>query len=79
MVRGYCRFRNCTYLCTAIATDKVFSQCRIAKIDLWCNGSTTDFGSVCLGSNPGRSTQRLKHRLSLLLFTPLKNILALFV
>ena len=22
----------------------------------WCNGSTTDFGSVCLGSNPGETT-----------------------
>ena len=26
-------------------------------IDLWCNGSTTDFGSVCRGSNPLRSTE----------------------
>lgn len=25
-------------------------------IDLWCNGSTPDFDSVCLGSNPSRST-----------------------
>ena len=25
-------------------------------IGLWCNGSTTGFGSVCLGSNPGSST-----------------------
>ena len=25
-------------------------------IELWCNGSTTDFGSVCPGSNPGSST-----------------------
>lgn len=24
--------------------------------DLWCNGNTTDFGSVFLGSNPGGST-----------------------
>ncbi len=24
--------------------------------DLWCNGSTTGFGSVCRGSNPRRST-----------------------
>lgn len=23
---------------------------------LWCNGSTTDFGSVCRGSNPRRTT-----------------------
>ena len=25
-------------------------------IGLWCNGSTTGFGSVCLGSNPGSPT-----------------------
>lgn len=24
----------------------------------WCNGSTADFGSACLGSNPGRTTKR---------------------
>ena len=24
--------------------------------ELWCNGSTTGFGSVCPGSNPGSST-----------------------
>lgn len=29
--------------------------------DLWCNGSTTGFGSVSPGSNPGRSTIRLKN------------------
>ena len=27
-------------------------------IVLWCNGSTTVFGSVCLGSNPGKTTHR---------------------
>ena len=35
------------------------------RIVLWCNGSTTVFGSVCLGSNPGKTTQeanRLKRR-----------------
>ena len=26
-------------------------------IGLWCNGSTTGFGSVCPGSNPGNPTQ----------------------
>ena len=26
-------------------------------IEIWCNGSTTDFGSVCPGSNPGISTK----------------------
>ena len=25
---------------------------------LWCNGSTTGFGSVCLGSNPGKPTTK---------------------
>ena len=24
--------------------------------ELWCNGSTTDSDSVCLGSNPGRDS-----------------------
>lgn len=28
----------------------------------WCNGSTTDFGSVCLGSNPGGTTKNPAHR-----------------
>ena len=31
------------------------------RIVLWCNGSTTGFGSVCLGSNPGRTTQKKRH------------------
>ena len=26
-------------------------------IGLWCNGSTTGFGSVCPGSNPGSPTK----------------------
>ena len=29
------------------------------RIVLWCNGSTTGFGSVCPGSNPGRTTTRV--------------------
>ena len=28
-------------------------------IEIWCNGSTTDFGSVCPGSNPGISTKAM--------------------
>ncbi len=28
-----------------------------SQTEIWCNGSTTDFGSVCLGSNPGISTK----------------------
>ena len=27
----------------------------------WCNGSTADFGSACLGSSPGRTTKRKTH------------------
>ena len=26
------------------------------RIVLWCNGSTAVFGSACLGSNPGKTT-----------------------
>ena len=37
------------YLCIAF-------QGKHMMIGLWCNGSTTGFGSVCLGSNPGRTT-----------------------
>ena len=29
-------------------------------IVLWCNGSTTGFGSVCSGSNPLRTTEKEK-------------------
>ena len=28
-----------------------------AGIEVWCNGSTRDFGSLCPGSNPGISTK----------------------
>ncbi len=36
-------------------------------IEVWCNGSTTDFGSVCPGSNPGTSTEKAAIRLLFLL------------
>ncbi len=29
-------------------------------IGLWCKGSTTDFDSVCLGSNPSNPTNKYK-------------------
>ena len=35
-------------------------NCVVACIEIWCNGSTTDFGSVCPGSNPGISTNTKK-------------------
>ena len=28
------------------------------RIGLWCNGNTADFGSVILGSSPGRPTKK---------------------
>ncbi len=34
----------------------MFQTTKVAIIVLWCNGSTTDFGSVGLGSNPSRTT-----------------------
>ena len=36
--------------------DKGSSPLTPAKIEVWCNGSTRDFGSLSLGSNPGTST-----------------------
>ena len=33
-------------------------------IGLWCNGSTTGFGSVCPGSNPGSPTKESGNALS---------------
>ena len=31
---------------------------KLMNIVLWCNGSTTDSGPVCPGSNPGRTTEK---------------------
>ena len=38
------------YLCIAFQGKRM-------KFGLWCNGSTTGFGSVCPGSNPGSPTK----------------------
>lgn len=45
----------------------IFRKCRTfavrkcgRHIEIWCNGSTTDFGSVCGGSNPPISTKGRK-------------------
>ena len=37
-------------------------------IGLWCNGSTTGFGSVCPGSNPGSPTKKESEFLTRSLF-----------
>ena len=34
----------------------MFTRQNKARVVSWCNGSTTDFDSVCLGSNPGETT-----------------------
>ena len=34
----------------------IFAASNERMNDQWCNGSTTVFGTVCLGSNPGWST-----------------------
>ena len=39
------------YLCIAFRGKHIM-------IGLWCNGSTTGFGSVCPGSNPGSPTKK---------------------
>ncbi len=46
------------FLFKLFANNKKLSTFATRKlgIDLWCNGSTADFGSVSLGSSPGRST-----------------------
>ena len=31
----------------------------LQEIEVWCNGSTTDFGSVSLGSSPGTLTKQV--------------------
>ena len=41
------------------------------KFGLWCNGSTTGFGSVCPGSNPGNPTNNQRKALR-------DNLLGLF-
>ncbi len=37
-------------------------------IVLWCNGSTSDSGSACLGSNPGRTTKSIPNKDALFVF-----------
>ena len=44
---------------------KFFNVNYIFIIGLWCNGSTIDFGSICLGSNPNKPA---KHQNLFLIF-----------
>ncbi len=46
-----------------ICSSKIFFNFAAGnRIDRWCNGSTTVFGAVCPGSNPGRSTTKAPQR-----------------
>ncbi len=69
----FCPSKNNCYLCTAVE-PQAFST----MIVLWCNGSTAVFGSACLGSNPGKTTQRRgcvkKNRHILLLLSHTLNV-----
>ncbi len=40
-------------ICINFAVQK---HVKVFLIGLWCKGSTTDFDSVCLGSNPSNPT-----------------------
>ncbi len=50
------------FLCVNVFKKNVFLRPQLMKgIELWCNGSTTDFGSACVGSNPASSTEGNSH------------------
>ncbi len=40
----------------------------------WCNGSTTVFGSVCLGSSPGETTTKKRIAMRFAFFVPINHI-----
>ena len=56
-------------LIVSLQQIKVFLFCHdittdvCGNIALWCNGSTTDFGSVRAGSNPARVTNAISSKL----------------
>ena len=50
----FAQFKNTLYLCTRQTTR----EHKNLEIALWCNGSTSDSGSACGGSNPSKATQR---------------------
>lgn len=39
----------------------IFATAYEHRIELWCNGNTSDFGSEILGSSPDSSTQQRPH------------------
>ena len=55
MSKKFCRYKNNIYLCTRKTKPPTKPQ----KIALWCNGSTSDSGSACEGSNPSKATLKI--------------------
>ncbi len=51
----------------------IFAAELMIKDELWCNGSTTDFGSACVGSSPASSTGKTLTDLVGVFFTKLSN------
>ncbi len=47
-IKNICRFKKTPYLCTVKQNHPA----------LWCNGSTSDSGSACEGSNPSKATKK---------------------
>lgn len=47
-------FVECKKMC-------IFATAYEHRIELWCNGNTSDFGSEILGSSPDSSTQQTPH------------------
>ena len=41
------------------ATKVLSNKCCVLMIARWCNGSTSDFGSFCRGSNPCRAATEI--------------------
>ena len=66
--------KGCTFA-PAFRVRKAYSEFKIHNseliIVLWCNGSTSDSGSACLGSNPGRTTESAdKYQRFMFVYTP---------
>lgn len=62
------------FFASAFAKLKICSTFALAisnQDGLWCNGNTTDFGSVILGSSPSRPTGKASQSGGFFYFKPL--------
>ena len=53
LTNSFCSLSKLLYICSPIANPRLRQS---DYIEIWCNGSTTDSGSVSEGSNPSIST-----------------------